>query len=254
MTNKLRYFIGNWKMFGDISSFKIINKINQFSYKSQKKAEGKKIILCVPNILISSFKKKLKSNAILLGGQNCSQHKQQGPFTGSVSAYMLRKAGAEFVILGHSENRMEGETPYLIKKKVQSALSQNLNVIFCIGETAKEKKQGKTSSVLLKQIEKSIAKNFNLKKIIIAYEPVWSIGTGKTPSSNDLMKITTFIKNLFHTKFKTKNIPKVLYGGSVNDKNIMFFREWAPFMDGFLIGGASQSSKKFIDIIRNYYK
>ena len=163
---------------------------------------------------------------------------------------MLKKAGAQFVILGHSENRMEGETPLLIKKKIKSALSENLNVIFCIGETAIEKKRGKTLSVLYNQLKKSVDKKFDLNKIIFAYEPVWSIGTGKTPDVLYLQKITMYIKRFF----KTKKYINVLYGGSVNDKNIKEFSKKAPFMDGFLIGGASQSSKKFIDIIKNYYK
>jgi len=252
MTNKLKYFIGNWKMFGDINSFKIINKINQFSIKSKK--QKKKIIICVPNTLIHFFKKKLKSKFISLGAQNCHQLQKYGPHTGSVSASMLKKVGAEFVILGHSENRMEGDSPKLIKKKVSSALSENLNVIFCIGETANEKKQGKTFSVLSSQIQNSIEKNFNLNKIIIAYEPVWSIGTGDTPKFDDLLRITAYIKAFFKKKFKTKKLPKVLYGGSVNDKNIIKFSALSIYMDGFLIGGASQSSKKFIDIIKNYYK
>ena len=252
MTNKLKYFIGNWKMFGDFGSFKIINKINQFSIKSKK--QKKKIIICVPNTLIHFFKKKLKSKFISLGAQNCHHLQKYGPHTGSVSASMLKKVGAEFVILGHSENRMEGDSPKLIKKKVSSALSENLNVIFCIGETANEKKQGKTFSVLSSQIQNSIEKNFNLNKIIIAYEPVWSIGTGDTPKFDDLLRITAYIKAFFKKKFKTKKLPKVLYGGSVNDKNIIKFSALSIYMDGFLIGGASQSSKKFIDIIKNYYK
>ena len=127
MTNKLRYFIGNWKMFGDFSSFKIIHKINQFSYKSKGKFK-KKIILCVPNTLIHFFKKKLKSKFISLGVQNCHHHQGYGPFTGSVSASMLKKAGAEFIILGHSENRQEGETNQIIKKKIQQP--HNLQVQF----------------------------------------------------------------------------------------------------------------------------
>ena len=252
MTNKLKYFIGNWKMFGDINSFKIINKINQFSIKSKK--QKKKIIICVTKTLINFFKKKLKSKFISLGAQNCHHLQKYGPHTGSVSASMLKKVGAEFVILGHSENRMEGDSPKLIKKKVSSALSENLNVIFCIGETANEKKQGKTFSVLSSQIQNSIEKNFNLNKIIIAYEPVWSIGTGDTPKFDDLLRITAYIKAFFKKKFKTKKLPKVLYGGSVNDKNIIKFSALSIYMDGFLIGGASQSSKKFIDIIINYYK
>ena len=252
MTNKLRYFIGNWKMFGDFSSFKIIHKINQFSYKSKGKFK-KKIILCVPNTLIHFFKKKLKSKFISLGVQNCHHHQGYGPFTGSVSASMLKKAGAEFIILGHSENRQEGETNQIIKKKIKSALSNKLNIIFCIGETLKEKKSGKTFSTLKKQIRSTIEKKFNINKIIFAYEPVWSIGTNKIPKANELRTITRFIRNEIKKVFKKTKSSKILYGGSVNDKNIRIFSSISD-IDGFLIGGASQSSKKFIDIVKNYYK
>ena len=117
MTNKLKYFIGNWKMFGDFSDFKIINKINKFSYNSRNLLKKNKIILCVPNTLINYFKKKLGKKSISLGAQNCHHHDGYGPFTGSVSATMLKKAGAQFIILGHSENRKDGESEKLIKKK-----------------------------------------------------------------------------------------------------------------------------------------
>ena len=134
-----------------------------------------------------------------------------------------------------------------------SALNQKLNVIFCIGESFYEKKRNKTFSVLRKQIKSSLEKNFNINKIIIAYEPVWSIGTNKIPKIKDLKNTIRFIKNNFKKSLKTKKLPKVIYGGSVNDKNISLFSSISE-MDGFLIGGASQSSKKFIDIVRNYYK
>ena len=204
-------------------------------------------------ILIHFFKTKLVSKFISLGVQNCHYHEGYGPFTGSVNAAMLKKAGAEYIILGHSENRLEGESNKLIKKKIISSLNQKLNVVFCIGETLYEKKRNKTFSVLRKQIKSSLKKNFNMNKIIIAYEPVWSIGTNKIPKINELKNIIKFIKNDFKNILKTKKYPKVLYGGSVNDKNIRLFSPISE-IDGFLIGGASQSSKKFIDIIRNYYK
>ena len=253
MTNKLKYFIGNWKMFGDFGSFKIINKVNEFSHKSKNLSEEKKIILCVPSTLIHFFNKKLKSKFISLGVQNCHYHQGYGPFTGSVNASMLKKAGAKYIILGHSENRAEGETNYLIKKKIISALKQKLNIIYCIGETLKEKNKGKTFSILREQMKSSLEKKFNINKIIFAYEPVWSIGTNKIPKMDQLKKTIEFIKRDFKKNFKTKKTPKVLYGGSVNDKNIRLFSSISQ-IDGFLIGGASQSSKKFIDIIINYYK
>ena len=253
MTNKLKYFIGNWKMFGDFGSFKIISKINQFSHKSKNLLKNKKIILCVPNTLIFPFKNKLKSKFISLGVQNCHFHQGHGPFTGSINASMLKKAGAEYIILGHSENRSEGETNQLIKKKIISALNQKLNIIYCIGETLKEKNKGKTFSILRKQIKSSLEKKFNMNKIIFAYEPVWSIGTNKIPKMNELKNTIEFIKKDYMKNFKTRKSPKVLYGGSVNDQNIRLFSSISQ-IDGFLIGGASQSSKKFIDIIINYYK
>ena len=252
MTNKLKYFIGNWKMFGDFSSFKIIHKINQFSHKYQK-LNRKKIILRVPNTLIHYFNKKLKSKFISLGAQNCHYHEGYGAFTGSVNASMLKKMGTEYIILGHSENRLEGETNQLIKKKIKSALNQQLNIIFCIGETYKEKKRGKTFSILKTQLKNSLEKNFNINKIILAYEPVWAIGTNKIPQMRELAKTIKFIKSECIKIFKSKKFPKVLYGGSVNSKNIHLFSLISE-IDGFLIGGASHSSKKFIDIIKNYYK
>ena len=252
MTNKLKYFIGNWKMFGNLGSYKIVNQILRFCNKSKKQAKKNKIILCVPNTIIHSFAKKLKSKFISIGAQNC-HYEFNGPFTGSLSASMIKDVGAKYVILGHSENRMEGETNKLIKKKIKSALSENMNIIFCIGETLKEKKEGKTFSVISNQIFSSVEKNFKLNKIIFAYEPVWSIGTGKLPNIIELKKILKFIKDKIKKKFKLKNSPTVLYGGSVNEKNIKMFSPITE-IDGFLIGSASQSSKKFIDIIKNYYK
>ena len=253
MTNKIKYFVGNWKMFGDLGSFKIIHKINKFSGKFRKLTKKNKIILCVPSTLIHFFKNKLKSRLILFGAQNCHHSHEYGPFTGSINASMLKKSGAEYIILGHSENRHEGESNKLIKKKIESALNNNLNVIFCIGETYSEKKMGKTFSVLKNQIKNSLDKNFKLDKIIFAYEPVWSIGTNKIPKISELKKTIGFIKNFYKNFLKTKIIPKVLYGGSVNDKNIRLFSAISE-IDGFLIGGASRSSKKFIDILKNYYK
>jgi triosephosphate isomerase (TIM) len=252
MTNKLKYFIGNWKMFGDFGSLKIIHKINKYSTR-YRNVYNIKIILCVPNTLISFFNKKIKSKNLFLGAQNCHHNNSYGPFTGSVNSAMLKKVGAQYIILGHSENRSEGETDKLIKKKVISALNQKLNIILCLGEKKKDKINGRTFLILRKQIKNCLNKNLNASKIIIAYEPVWSIGTNKIPKEKDLRKTIIFIKKEIKKIVKSKNSIKVLYGGSVNPKNISLFSKINE-IDGFLIGGASQSSKKFIDIIKNYYK
>ena len=252
MTNKLKYFIGNWKMFGNFNSFKIVHKINQYA-KRHKSAKNLRIVLCVPNILIDFFQRKLKQKSLSIGAQNCYHKEGYGPFTGAVSARMLKKIGTKYIILGHSENRSDGENPRLIKRKIESALKQKLNIIFCIGEKYGEKIKGKTFSVIRNQIKGSIEKKFNKNKIILAYEPVWSIGSNKIPNIRDLQTIIKFIKNDFKKIFKQRKSPRVLYGGSVNNKNIKLLSS-VPEIDGFLIGGASQSAKKFVDIIKKYYK
>ena len=158
---------------------------------------------------------------------------------------MLKNAGAKFVIIGHSENRRSGETNKLINLKIKSALKSGLKIIFCIGETIHEKRKKITKKVLIKQIELGLNGIKTKKDIIIAYEPVWSIGTGVIPRERDLEASIEFIKKRFK-----KN--KVLYGGSVNPKNILKLKS-INNIDGFLIGAASQDPKKFIDIIKKTY-
>ena len=252
MTNKLKYFIGNWKMFGNIRDLKKVYQIHSFCSLKKFRMRNR-VVMCIPNTLLYFFANKLKSTCISLGAQNCHHHEGHGPFTGSINASMLKKIGAKYIILGHSENRAEGDTNKMILKKIESALKNNLKVIFCIGETLKEKLNGKTFLILRKQLKSSIKRTFHTKNIIVAYEPVWSIGTGKIPKSRDIEKNLKFIKKEFKKIVRKKYPPVVLYGGSVNSKNIRNFSSNAE-IDGFLIGGASQSSKKFIDIIKNYYK
>jgi triosephosphate isomerase len=160
---------------------------------------------------------------------------------------MLKNVGAKYVILGHSENRQSGETDKLINLKIKSAIKSNLKVIFCIGETLSEKRKKLTKKVLAKQINNGLKSIKDTSDIIIAYEPVWSIGTGLIPKSKDLLNSISYIKSKFRRK-----IPKVLYGGSVNNKNITELKD-INIIDGFLIGGASQNSKKFIDIIKKTF-
>jgi|TARA_B110000003_G_C16613664_1_gene520454 triosephosphate isomerase len=239
------YFVANWKMFGDIKSLKSLDKVIKFS-KSKEINKGR-LIYCPPHTLISSFLKKFKNCQIDIGGQNCHESESYGPYTGFVNSYMLKNIGANYVIIGHSENRKNGENNKLINLKIKSALKAKLKVIFCIGETLGEKRKKKTQSILSKQIKTGLDKIKNKSSIFIAYEPVWAIGTGVVPKSNDLLKTIKFIKS----KFKEKS-PKILYGGSVNPHNIKDLKEIYN-IDGFLIGGASQNSKKFIDIVKKTY-
>ena len=239
------YFIANWKMYGNLKSLNTLNKVIEFS-KSKEIKKGR-LIYCPPYTLISSFLKKFENCLIDIGGQNCHESEDYGSHTGFVNSKMLKSSGANYVILGHSENRQKGETDKLINLKIQSAIKAKLKIIFCIGETLTEKNRKKTKSILSKQIKFGLKKIKAKSNIIVAYEPVWSIGTGKIPKTNELEQTVEFIKK----KFKGKS-PKILYGGSVNPENIRNLKKITD-LDGFLIGGASQSPKKFIDIVKKTY-
>ena len=249
----MKYFIGNWKMFGLPKSIAILNKINKF-IKSDTKFNNKyKAIITPPHTLVESYAKFFLNQKISIGAQNCYHKDFFGANTGSVSPLMLKSVGAKYMIIGHSDNRSEGDTDAMLKSKVEHSLNNKLKVVFCVGENKIDKKKNRTFKVLKKQIENVLEKKFNHKDIIVAYEPIWSIGTGKIPEVNDLLKTTIFIKTVLKNIFKKSNLPSVLYGGSVDSENISQFKRLNE-IDGFLIGGASKSDKKFIDIIKNYYR
>ena len=244
MTNKYMYFIANWKMFGNLKSINSLDKVIKFS-KSKEINKGR-LIYCPPYTLITSFFKKFKNCLIDIGAQNCHESENYGSHTGFVNAKMLKSVGANYIILGHSENRKKGETDKIINLKIKSAIKANLKVILCIGETLKEKKSKKTKSIISKQITIGL-KKIQKSKLFIAYEPVWAIGTGNIPNIRELENTVNFIKKRFKGK-----LPKILYGGSVSPNNIDDLKKITS-LDGFLIGGASQNSKKFIDIVKKTY-
>ena len=247
----MRYFIGNWKMFGIPKSINILNKINSFNLRDKNRNKYR-VIITPPYTLIETFSKYFKNKKISIGSQNCYQKDQFSSNTAAVSPYMLKSVGAKYTLVGHSDNRGEGDNDSMLKAKVQFALKNNLKVVFCIGENKLEKKNKKTLSVLKSQLTRVLEKKFNRNNIIVAYEPIWSIGTGKIPTAQELQKTTIHIKKVLKNIFKKKS-PAVLYGGSVDGSNVEMFKQ-IKVIDGFLIGGASKSSKKFIDIIKNYYR
>tara|TARA_B100000029_G_C17414441_1_gene901953 strand:- start:325 stop:1038 length:714 start_codon:yes stop_codon:yes gene_type:complete len=213
-----------------------------------KKYRKHKIIYCPPYTLLKNFYDKVKNTNVYIGAQNCHSSSNFGAFTGSINAKLIKSTGAKYIIIGHSENRNNGETDLIINKKIRSALNENLKVIFCIGEKLSDKKKKNTYNVLKKQINNGLKSIKKLDSIIFAYEPVWSIGTGIIPKNLELTANINNIKKIL-TKLKKSIKPKVLYGGSVNPKNV---KELAQIkeINGFLVGGASLSAKKFIDIIQ----
>ena len=230
-------------MFGDLRTLNSLNKVITFTNKIKKK--NFKLIYCPPLTLISSLVKILEKTSISVGAQNCHESDNYGAYTGHVNSKMLKGVGAKYVILGHSENRKSGEDDKLINLKIAAAIKSRLKVIFCVGETLLEKRKKITKQILSKQIIKGLNKIKNKKNILIAYEPVWAIGSGLIPIKSELLETVNFIKGKV-------NGAKVLYGGSVNSKNINTLKN-IDNIDGFLIGGASQDSNNFIDIIKKTY-
>tara|TARA_B110000211_G_scaffold235024_1_gene308598 strand:+ start:2111 stop:2830 length:720 start_codon:yes stop_codon:yes gene_type:complete len=239
-------------MFGVPKSIGIISKINDY-IKLDKNNKKYLAVITPPYTLLESYSKSFKNKKTSIGAQNCYHKDFFSSNTGAISAYMIKSLGVKYVIIGHSDNRSEGDTNQILKSKVSHALKNNLKIIFCIGENKLQKNKKLTTKVLEKQITSVLEKKFDKKKIIIAYEPIWSIGTGKIPTMAELLVTTKSIKKVLLKLYGNKETSPVLYGGSVDSSNILEFKN-LPEIDGFLIGGASKSSKNFIDIIKNYYR
>jgi triosephosphate isomerase len=244
---------GNWKMNLDyaegISLFsEIVNMV-----RDEKQGEQLAII-CAPSIHLNSLA-KLGGNTVSIGAQNCHQ-KESGAYTGEISAKMIKSVGCEYVIIGHSERRQYfAESNELLAEKTIIALQNSLTPIFCIGETLDERNNGSYFEVLKSQLEEGIfgLSAVDFGKIVIAYEPVWAIGTGLTATSEQAQEVHAFIRKEIATKYdgQIADDTTILYGGSCNPKNAAeLFAQ--PDIDGGLIGGASLKSRDFVDIVKTF--
>lgn len=211
-------------------------------------------VICAPYIHLNSLV-QLSAGVVKIGGQNCNQN-ESGAFTGEISAKMLKSVGCEYVIIGHSERRQYfAETDELLALKTVIALQNNLTPLFCIGETLTERNDGSYFKVLERQLDHGVftlnAEDFS--KIVLAYEPVWAIGTGLTASPEQAQEIHAFIRTKIENKYdiNVANHTSILYGGSCNPKNAaeLFAQK---DIDGGLIGGASLKSRDFVDIVKTF--
>lgn len=244
---------GNWKM------NKSLQEGADLAKELQTALTGKKVncdvIICTPFIHLASIHDMLDAKTVKLGAQNCAD-KASGAYTGEVSAAMVASTGAQYVILGHSERRAySGETNAILKEKVKLALENRLSPIFCIGEVLAEREAGRQNEVVKTQIEEGLfdlsAEDFG--KIILAYEPVWAIGTGKTATSEQAQEMHAFIRQTITEKYgaAVANETSILYGGSANAGNAKeLFSN--PDVDGGLIGGASLKVDTFLPIIEAF--
>jgi triosephosphate isomerase len=244
---------GNWKMNKTFQEgVDLAIEINKVVVENGDKNVS--VVIAPPFTHISEINKVVDNERISVAGQNCATE-TSGAYTGEISAEMLWSAGADFVILGHSERRSYyGETNELLNIKVKKALEFNLTPIYCVGEVLEEREAGKHFDVIKKQIEKVL---FDLdvtdfEKVVIAYEPVWAIGTGKTASPGQAQEVHKYIRDILASKFGgAADNTSILYGGSCNPKNAKeLFAN--PDVDGGLIGGASLKADDFIQIINAY--
>ena len=246
---------GNWKMNMNLQDGIALAKELNETLKADKPNCG--VVICTPFIHLASIAQFLDQNIIGLGAENCAD-KEKGAFTGEVSAEMVKSTGAQYVILGHSERReYYKETPEILKEKVLLAQKNDLKVIFCIGESLAEREAGKQNEVVKAELEGSV---FNLseedfRKIVIAYEPIWAIGTGKTATAEQAEEIHAYIRSIIAEKYgqAVADDTTILYGGSCKASNApeLFAK---PDIDGGLIGGASLKCADFKGIIDAWKK
>ena len=239
--------IANWKANGDSKSNKDWSTI---FLNSLSKEVTSSIGIAPSHIHFMQLLDIFKNSSLKIGLQDVDF--ENGARTGSISASMASEMNCSFSILGHSERRtLFNEDNKLIKKKIEACLLNNINPILCIGESGKENTQGQTRDVLKRQITESIAGTELNQDFTIAYEPIWAIGTGNTPIPKDINAIHEFIKDVVQSASANNKIPKVLYGGSVNDINANDFLVESN-IDGALVGGASLDASVFANIVNIY--
>ncbi len=238
---------GNWKM------FKSAAETRAFIYafkQSLTDAADREVVLCVPYTDLWAAAEALKGTAIALGAQNV-HWETQGAFTGEISVGMLKEIGCHYAIVGHSERRQYfGETDTTVHKRTLAALAGGITPIACIGETLKEREESQTYSVLERQIKEGLKALSNPKGIVIAYEPVWAIGTGKTATPAMAQEAHAFIRKQFEKLYgDAAQSLRILYGGSVKPDNMAQLLA-QPDIDGALVGGASLEADSFAKIVK----
>jgi len=243
----MKFFMANWKM------HKTVQEALEFLKDFIPSVQGisdREIGIAPAFVCIESMSKALRDTDIKVGAQNVF-YENKGAYTGEVSPVMLKDLNVDYVIIGHSERRKYfHETDEIINLKIKATMSENLNVIFCIGETLEERESEKTFDVLKKQIEKGLENIEKYNSLVLAYEPVWAIGTGKVASEFQIEEAHAFIRNRLKDIYSDKaDRIRILYGGSVSPENIHPIMNIAN-VDGVLVGGASLDPEKFLKIIK----
>ena len=249
MAQRRPLIAGNWKMNGTGASIAEIRRLKD-GVAGAGYGQHADIMICPPATLIGAFAAEVSDTPIAIGGQDCHA-KASGAFTGDLSAPMLADCGAKAVIVGHSERRlMHGERDEDVREKAKAAYAAGLIAIICLGETAGERRLGLTLAVMARQLKGSLPDDADAANTVIAYEPVWAIGTGLTPSVDDVAEAHRFLRGEM-AKLKEDAVAegtRILYGGSVNPKNAAELLT-IEHVDGGLVGGASLKADDFLAVI-----
>lgn len=238
---------GNWKMNGSLDEVTaLMNAIND-GLKARPELTAKADFVVNPSFVHIALAQSMLPAGVALGAQDCS-FRPNGAFTGDVSAKMLQDAGCQYVILGHSERRQHHhETSEMVAAKALAAHEADLKTIICVGETEEEREAGRQDAVVIDQLRKSLPDKVRVDNTVIAYEPVWAIGTGKTPTPEDVEAIHATIRACLKEKLDNPESLRILYGGSVKPENAGTLLKIAN-VDGALIGGASLKADQFLAI------
>lgn len=250
MTIKTRPLVaGNWKMNGVSASTAELHAIGRgFMHGLDAETDA---ALCVPATLLARASEILSATPVRTGGQDCHAE-GSGAHTGDISAEMLKDAGASYVIVGHSERRTDhGESDAAVAAKARAAWRAGLTAILCIGETREQREDGETLDVLSRQIAGSVPDGATARNLVVAYEPVWAIGTGLTPSAIDVAKAHRHVRAQLAQRFEDAGRIRILYGGSVNPGNAAAMLA-IENVDGALVGGASLKASDFLKIAESY--
>lgn len=236
---------GNWKMNGLLESAAVIEQLHE---NIQAKGAKCHVLICPPATLIAS----LSNKGVAIGAQDCHMN-ERGAHTGDISAVMLKDLGCGHVIVGHSERRADhGETNEMVQAKAQAVQKQGMTAIICVGETIDEREAGKAIDVVSSQVIASIPEAAEVSNTVIAYEPVWAIGTGKVPTAGDVEEVHGVIRGLLQERFGDQGASvKILYGGSVKASNAVELMS-VNNVNGALVGGASLAADDFYGIIQAY--
>ncbi len=239
---------GNWKMNGLRADALALAKGVADGVK-QAGWRDREVLVCPPATLVMAVAEAVKGSGVLVGGEDCHA-KASGAHTGDISAEMLRDAGASHVIVGHSERRTEhGETDAIVRAKAEAAWRAGLLPIVCIGETLAERETGRTLSVLETQLKGSVPPGATAAKLVVAYEPVWAIGTGKTPTTAEVAAAHAHIRKVLGGLASDAAAVRLLYGGSVKGSNAAELLAVGD-VDGALVGGASLKADEFLAIAK----